>query len=67
MLFLKIKTSEHVSPFVLSIIERATKCNDLDDAQTSFEFLDGFLAHFTAFLDNCLTEINPNWNEEYYN
>jgi hypothetical protein len=39
MLFLKIKTSEHVSPFVLSIIERATKCNDLDEAQTSLRQL----------------------------
>ena len=39
---------------------------DIDDAQTSFEFLDGFLAHFTAFLDDCLTEINPNWEETYY-
>ena len=39
---------------------------DIEDCQTSFEFLDGFLAHFTEFLDNCLTEINPKWMEEYY-
>ena len=39
MLFLKIETTENVSPFVLSIIERATRCNNLDEAKTSLRQL----------------------------
>ena len=39
MLFSKIETTENVSPFVLSIIERATKCNNLDEAKTSLRQL----------------------------
>ena len=56
----------HEQSMVLVSHYHRTLDDNVEDGQTSFEYLEGFLAHFIRFLDNCLIEINPDWMEEYY-